>query len=86
MLLSEQDHLLHRVVSGHFLFPSAGQDFTPSVVPCHPDLAQEVAVSIAMEDELGFVRSPRRYARIGQHQIGGFRVRITDGKGRSLII
>src|SRR5262245_16457005 len=83
---SHKNHLFHRRGFGYFLFPSARRDFTAAAVSSYPDLAQEVMVTIAMEDELGLARFLGRCARNGQHRVCSFRVQVTDGEGWSLMV
>ena len=51
-LCGHQHHFLHRKVSGHFVFTTGGWNFASRIVACYPDLFQEIAVAVTMEDQL----------------------------------
>src|SRR5437660_410529 len=48
-----QHYFLQRVIPCHFGFPATRRKFVTRVVSRHPDLGQEIPVSVAMENQLG---------------------------------
>jgi hypothetical protein len=66
----DQDYLLKREIHRNFGFPAARWEFGPGAVAGSPDLRQEVAVAVTMEDQLGFLGRPKGFARVGRNYIG----------------
>ncbi len=51
-----QHDFLDCVIPRHFAFPGTLRKFVTRVISGHPDLGQEIPISVPMEDQFGFLR------------------------------
>src|SRR5579862_46875 len=75
------DNILDGIIHRDFSFAPARRELAAAVVSRHPDLGQEILVTVVVEDQLGLFRHLVRLAGVRQRDLGQLKVTTLDHHG-----